>query len=135
MDFEKEFWSEIEEDGEAVWKEQYYSYSSSETFTNWPEADGAWANFPVEYQSLINQIAGRGARPSNQTRDQLRDLVRQQRPDLVGMSEPSWIPNPGGGGNWKSNANSIIPRWIMSKQSTTRAMNLHQRKRRLTAKL
>jgi hypothetical protein len=31
------------------------------------------------------------------------------------MSEPSWIPNPGGGGNWKSNANSIIPRWIYVK--------------------
>jgi predicted ATPase len=111
----KKFWSEVEEDGEVVWKEQYYSYSANQTFTNWPEPDGTWANFPEEYQPLIDQIAGRGARPSNQAREQLRDLVRQQRPDLVGMGEPSWIPNPGGGGNWKSNANSIIPRCIYVK--------------------
>jgi putative ATP-dependent endonuclease of OLD family len=111
----KKFWSQVEDDGEVVWKEQYYSYSSNETFINWPEPDGAWANFPEEYQPLIDQIAGRGARPSIQTRQQLRDLVRQQRPHLVGVGEPSWIPNPGGGGNWKSNANSIMPRWIYVK--------------------
>jgi hypothetical protein len=88
----KKFWSEVEDDNEAVWKEQYYSYSSNETFTNWPEPDTAWANFPEEYQPIINQIAGRGPRPNNQTREQLRDLVREHRPDLLGLGEPSWVP-------------------------------------------
>jgi putative ATP-dependent endonuclease of OLD family len=111
----KKFWSEVGEDGETVWREQYYSYSPSESLIGWPEAEGAWANFPAEYQTLINQIVGRGARPNNQTREQLKELVRQHRPDLVRLEGPSWIPNPGGGGNWKSNANSIVPRWIYVK--------------------
>jgi putative ATP-dependent endonuclease of the OLD family len=111
----KKFWSEVEDDNEVVWKEQYYSYSSSETFANWPEADGAWANFPQEYQRLIDLVAGRGPRPNNQTREQLRDLVRQHQPEMVGLGEPTWISNPGGGGNWKSNANSIVPRWVYVK--------------------
>jgi len=111
----KKFWSEVGEDSETVWKEQYYSYSPSETLIGWPEADGTWANFPEDYQPLIDQIVGRGTRPNNQTRDQLRDLVRRNRPDLVGLEGPAWTPNPGGGGNWKSNANSIVPRWIYVK--------------------
>ena len=111
----KKFWSEVGENNETVWKEQYYSYSPTETLIGWPAADGAWANFSEEYQPLINQIVGRSPRPNNQTREQLRELVRQRRPDLVGLEAPSWTPNPGGGGNWKSNANSIIPRWIYVK--------------------
>jgi putative ATP-dependent endonuclease of OLD family len=111
----KKFWSEVEEEGERSWKEQYYSLSPGERFINWPAADNAWGNFPGEYEPLIDQIAGRGARPSGASREQLRELVRQQRPDLVGQGEPAWVANPGGGGNWKSNANSIVPRWIYVK--------------------
>lgn len=113
----KRFWTEPEnEDGtERVWKELYYSYSSEEKFINWPEPDTSWNSFPQEYQDLIAMIPNRGSRPNSQTREQLRDLVKQNKLDLVGHTEISWIPNPGGGGNWKSNANSIIPRFILVK--------------------
>ena len=111
----KKFWCEKENGEEATWKELYYSYSAEETFVNWPENEGAWANFPEEYQALISQLTGRGARPNNQSREQLKNLVREQTPALLGRGAPGWIPNPGGGGNWKSNANSIIPRCIFVK--------------------
>ena len=39
--------------------------------------------------------------------------MREQRPDLVSVGAAAWLPNPGGGGNWKSNANSILPRPIL----------------------
>ena len=66
---------------------------------------------------LPNRIprTDRGARPNVQTRESLRQLVRERKPDLINPSEPSWVPNPGGGGSWKSNANSIIPRFILVK--------------------
>ena len=111
----KKYWSEGGHGVETAWKEQYYSFSSSEVFSNWPESDTAWSNFPTEYESLINRIPNRGPRPNNDTREQLRNLVRKRRPDLVATDAASWRPNPGGGGNWKSNANSIIPRWICVK--------------------
>lgn len=41
--------------------------------------------------------------------------MREHRPDLVAISASTWVPNPGGGGNWKSNANSILPRPILVK--------------------
>src|SRR5262249_14579514 len=41
--------------------------------------------------------------------------VRAQKPHLVRSGAPSWMENPGGGGNWKSNANSILPRMILVK--------------------
>lgn len=111
----KKFWCEPEEGGAASWKEQYYSRSKRELFANWPESDAAWSSFPAEYQTLISQMSGRGPRPNAQTRDQLRDLVRQNSPQLITHGEPEWVPNPGGGGNWKSNANSIIPKFIFVK--------------------
>lgn len=114
----KRFWFEsgdTEEHERSGWKEQYYSFSSEEKFSNWPEPDSSWGSFPQEYQDLIEQIPNRGARPNNQTRDTLRQLVRQHKPELIGHTEPLWIPNPGGGGNWKSNANSIVPRFIFVK--------------------
>lgn len=111
----KRFWCELGEHGEKSWKEQYYSYSEGEVFVNWPAPDNSWANFPEEYQALINQIADRGARPSVRSREQLRGLIREQRADLIGRGVPDWTPSPGGGGNWKSNANSIIPRFIYVK--------------------
>jgi len=45
----------------------------------------------------------------------LKTLIRQNRPDLIEQDPPSWVQNPGGGGNWKSNANSILPRSIVIK--------------------
>jgi len=113
----KRFWSEPggPEGTEPSWKELYYSFSSEETFVDWPDPDNSWSSFPQQYQDLIAQIPNRGARPNNQTRDQLRELVRQHRPELVEYTEPAWVLNPGGGGNWKSNANSIIPRFILVK--------------------
>lgn len=107
----KKFWADDPE-GEA-WKEQYYSYSSRETFQGWPEGDNSWAAFPPDYQVLIGQIPDRGNRPNQQTRERLRELVRQARPGLIQRTDPSWLENPGGGGNWKSNANSILPRFIL----------------------
>ncbi len=110
----KRFWCEraIDEESEGTWKELYYSYSSEEAFLNWPENEGSWRNFSNDYQELIDQIPNRVAKPTNATRDALRELVRQQKPQLLNTTEPSWVPNPGGGGNWKSNANSMLPRFI-----------------------
>jgi len=111
----KKFWFETDELGESSWKELYYSRSRPEVLAGWPESEGAWSNFPGEYQAHIAQIPSHGARSNAQTREQLRELVRQNRPDLVLPGEPDWLPNPGGGGNWKSHANSIIPKLICVK--------------------
>ncbi len=113
----KRFWSESsEEEGTGLsWKEQYYSFSTENKFLNWPESDSSWNNFPQEYQELIEQIPNKGTKPNNQTREALRSLVIQSKPELIVNTEPQWIQNPGGGGNWKSNANSIIPRFILVK--------------------
>lgn len=111
----KKFWQEKDDQDQLVWKEQYYSFCSEEVFRNWPDPDNAWANFPLEYQDLFDKIPERGARPNNLTREKLRELVRQSKPELVTQSQPEWIPNPGGGGNWKSNANSILAQLIFVK--------------------
>ena len=113
----KRFWHE-EGNGDAAggsWNEQYYSHSSEETFANWPDSATSWGAFPDEYQELIEQIPNKGRVPNTQTREQLRELVRQSKPELIGRTEADWVPNPGGGGNWKSNANSIMPRLILVK--------------------
>lgn len=111
----KRFWCDKQGDNELSWKELYFSYSREERFLNWPETDTSWANFPEEYQPLIRQLPGRGPKPNNQARDQLRQLIRESFPQLLEMGEPTWGANPGGGGNWKSNANSIIPRFVYVK--------------------
>lgn len=111
----KRYWFEAGEGEDAErggWKEQLYSFSSQESFSGWPEADTTWGAFPADYQPLIQQMEGRPARPNAVARESLREFVRLQRPDLVVMGEASWVPNPGGGGNWKSNSNSIMPRAI-----------------------
>lgn len=110
----KRYWFEAADDGgSGGWKEMLYSFSGAERFADWPEADNTWAAFPADYQPLITGLPNRGARPTNATKDALREATRQQRPDLVTFDAPDWIPNPGGGGNWKSNANSILPRPIL----------------------
>ncbi|MFL9885012.1 AAA family ATPase [Paraburkholderia agricolaris] len=112
----KKYWFEAGGNGDDAerggWKEQLFSFSSQTAFAGWPEPDTTWAAFSADYQPLIQQIVNRGARPTNASREVLRDLVRAQRPDLVIVAAPDWVPNPGGGGNWKSNANSIIPRVV-----------------------
>lgn len=110
----KRFWFEAGPEGEAGgWKEQLFSFSRKEQFVGWPESDGTWAAFPAEYQPIIEVLPNRGARPNAASREELRNLVRQQMPNLVTFDAPDWVPNPGGGGNWKSNANSILPRLIL----------------------
>lgn len=111
----KRYWFEVGEGDDPErggWKEQLYSYSSRELFTGWAEPDTTWAAFSPDYQPLIQQLPNRPARPNAAARESLRQLVRANRPDLVTQGAPDWVPNPGGGGNWKSNANSIIPRGI-----------------------
>lgn len=107
----KRYWFERGTAGvdRGSWKELLYSYSSEDIFVGWPDADTAWNAFPRDYQTLIEQIPNRGPRPNADSRAALKDLVRRQRPDLVQQTAPTWVENPGGGGNWKSNANSIIP--------------------------
>lgn len=112
----KKYWcqpAETEEEA-SEWQERLYSFSPSESFAQWPEREGTWAAFPADYQPLIQQLPD-NPRSSVASREALRQIVRAQRPDLVVMSPASWVPNPGGGGNWKSNANSILPRAIFVK--------------------
>lgn len=110
----KRYWFEAGEEGEAGgWKEQLFSFSGAERFANWPDQDTTWAAFPQEYQPLIEGLPNRGVRPTNVTKEALREAVRQLHPQLVTFDAPAWAPNPGGGGNWKSNANSILPRAIL----------------------
>lgn len=110
----KRFWFETGEGGETSgWKELLYSFSGTERFSGWPDADTTWTAFPAEYEELIAALPNRGARPTSVTKDALREALRQRRPDLVSFDAPDWVPNPGGGGNWKSNANSILPRPIL----------------------
>lgn len=112
----KKYWYEPGEDGEnGGWKEQLFSFSSTEQFAGWPNNDAAWGAFPEDYQPLIAALANRGPRPNAVSKEALRNLIRQARPELVVLSAPDWVPNPGGGGNWKSNANSILPRPILVK--------------------
>jgi hypothetical protein len=109
----KRFWRDAGPgDVESRWREQYYTYSREELFTGWPENENSWGNFPEAYQPLIEGIPGRGNRPNQQARDLLKQAIRQHRADLVVQGAAAWTPNPGGGGNWKSNANSVIPQII-----------------------
>lgn len=112
----KKYWYEAhQEDGVdrgGEWVEKLFSFGTSEVFSEWPEPDTAWRSFPDVYQPLIENIQDRPPRPNAASRDALRDLVRRRKPELLARTEAGWIPNPGGGGNWKSNANSILPRLI-----------------------
>lgn len=103
----KRFWR----DENGKWQEQYYSYSEQEVFARWPDSESSWRYWPDEYQPLIKKIPDKPPRPNSAAKDVLCDLVRQNRPDLV-TYRVDWQRNPGGGGSWKSNANSIIPRFI-----------------------
>jgi predicted ATP-dependent endonuclease of OLD family len=57
----KRFWTDQGEpdDGIKVWREQYYSYSSQETFAGWPEPDNSWGGSPPNISpSLHKSLAG-----------------------------------------------------------------------------
>ncbi len=109
----KRYWLQPADDEDAGgWKEQLFTYSSESVYSGWPEQSNSWASFSEDYQGLIAQIPDRPARPNAALKETLKSLVRAARPDLITQSEPSWIVNPGGGGNWKSNANSVLPRVI-----------------------
>jgi predicted ATP-dependent endonuclease of OLD family len=112
----KKYWLERNnESGEekSSWKELLYSYSAREELRDWPAPDSSWSAFPEIYQPLIEQIPNRPTRLNALLKEELRTIVRQQQPQLIVQSPASWIENPGGGGNWKSNANSILPRCIL----------------------
>lgn len=111
----KKYWLEVDGEGNATWKEQYYSYSASEVFIDWPESDRSWSNFGDEYQPLIDALSPKPNLPNKDAKESLKNIIRERRPDLIGQANPDWVPNPGGGGNWKSNANSIMPRYIFIK--------------------
>lgn len=112
----KRYWFEAGEGGEAGgWKETLYSFSGLEQFVGWPDPDTTWTAFPADYQPIIDALPNKGARPNAGSRESLKAAVREQRPDLVAVTAPTWVANPGGGGNWKSNANSILPRPILVK--------------------
>jgi putative ATP-dependent endonuclease of the OLD family len=108
----KKFWLETEE-GEEKWKEAYFSYNEQEVFNNWPENQKSWANFPAEYQPFIEQVKAEvgHARVSSEVIETLKQKIRDNAPQLI-MRTRDWVQNPGGGGNWKSNANSIIPEFV-----------------------
>lgn len=108
----KRFWLETDEDGEK-WKELYFSYHQVESFEQWPDNQRSWGNWPEAYQPFIEEVKQEigTARVTGEAIEHLKGKVRAQAPQLV-TSLTDWIPNPGGGGNWKSNANSIVPEFI-----------------------
>ncbi|WP_367345235.1 ATP-dependent endonuclease [Stenotrophomonas bentonitica] len=108
----KKFWFEADESGDGQWREMLYSFSGIEQFQGWPASEASWGSFPADYQPLIDSMPEKGNRPNVGSRESLKDVIRRQRPEWVSYSSPRWIENPGGGGNWKSNANSILPRCI-----------------------
>lgn len=110
----KRFWSEAGgDDGEDKWKEMLYSFSPTETFVNWPEPTRSWTAFGDDYKPLLDKIPnGKGSVPNKDKLEALRAIVKSERPDLAQLSAAGWVQNPGGGGNWKSNANSILPKHV-----------------------
>ena len=108
----KRFWMEVVE-GKEKWQECYYSYSNLEQFAGWPSNTRSWNNWPKQYSQYIEEVKteiGR-ANVSNDAMEMLKIKIRRECPDLI-SSFTEWVPNPGGGGNWKSNANSVIPEFI-----------------------
>jgi energy-coupling factor transporter ATP-binding protein EcfA2 len=111
----KKYWVAVDNvDGEdkSAWKETLFSYSAPEVFAGWPASETMWTAFGADYSPLIAQIPGATGRTNGPARERLKELVREQRTDLITYGAAAWVANPGGGGNWKSNANSILPRCI-----------------------
>ncbi|MGO9213411.1 MAG: ATP-dependent nuclease [Syntrophales bacterium] len=108
----KRHWQEVGEEGEK-WKECYYSYHEQEEFQAWPEGSRSWKDWPGDYTEYIEQVKTEvgNARVTPDNIERLKGKIRLTAPHLV-TTQTGWVPNPGGGGNWKSNANSIIPEFI-----------------------
>lgn len=108
----KKFWLEID-NGKENWQEKYYSYGRCEAFAGWPGQTSSWNNWPAEYQPFIVEVKNESSasRPNDTAKELLKQKVRDNRSDLITATD-AWSENPGGGGNWKSNANSILPQFI-----------------------
>lgn len=108
----KKFWLETDDEGDK-WREYYYSYSEVEKFQDWPDNQRSWNNWPDQYSVYIEKIKEEvgNARVTPNAIEKLKERIKQNVPQLVARCT-DWIPSPGGGGNWKSNANSIIPEFI-----------------------
>ena len=110
----KKFWLESGDDSKT-WKECYYSYQQTEHFEDWPDRQlqRSWNNWPARYADLIEETKAEigNNRVNAAGIELLKEKIRDRQPDAI-TTEEGWSPNPGGGGNWKSNANSIIPEFI-----------------------
>lgn len=106
----KKYW--IDSEGKVTSK--YYSYGETDEFRDWPKDEKSWKNWPDGYQPLIEEVkAERGkAAVTKQAKEKLQELVKSKKPELV-ETKFDWTADPGGGGGWKSNANSIIPQYIL----------------------
>lgn len=102
----KQFWLD---EKEGKWNELYWSFSSKEQFKDWPDPDKSWTAFPSKYGEFVEEVKATHARVNAEARDMLRRIIRQRAPQLLDQTPADWVRNPGGGGNWKSNANSIMP--------------------------
>jgi putative ATP-dependent endonuclease of OLD family len=109
----KKFWCVADEEGgDEKWKEMYFSFSPTESFKEWPDATTSWTKFPESYQQIIAALPNKGPKPNQASLEALKKLLKEQKPELVEVSAADWVQNPGGGGNWKSNANSVLPKHI-----------------------
>lgn len=127
----KEFWLEGDEN-ENKWRECYYSYSENEEIEGWPNNTRKWDYFPSQYKQLIEEVKSEvgDGRVTAITLEILKEKIRIKASHAI-KKVLGWNSNPGGGGGWKSNANSILPEYIFvpavheataetqSKESTT----------------
>ena len=108
----KEFWLEGDEN-KNKWRECYYSYSENEEIEDWPKNAHKWDKFPSQYKQLIEEVKSEvgNARVTANTLELLKEKIRIKVSHAI-KKVLGWNPNPGGGGGWKSNANSILPECI-----------------------
>jgi len=107
----KKYWIDPKENKA---KSQYFSYGEIDDFSDWPEKGKKKSDWPENYHDLIDKAKEKLDKTSitKDVQNELKNLVKQEKPHLV-TSKTDWIPDPGGGEGWKSNANSIIPKYIL----------------------
>ncbi len=107
----KKYWIDPEKDKA---ESKYFSYGEIEDFSDWPEKGKKKSDWPEDYHDLIDKAKENLSKTSitKDVQDELKNLVKQEKLHLV-TSKTDWIPDPGGGEGWKSNANSIIPKYIL----------------------
>ncbi len=92
---------------------QYFSYGELPEFEEWPENDRSWDSWPPSYITQIEQVKQElGNRVTVNAKNRLKEILIESNSSLC-QTTNDWIPDPGGGGGWKSNANSIIPKYIL----------------------